>query len=74
METPVRGVRQASVLNLRNTVAEVIPHYPDNQFTNDCEVVSLICRPRFIPKKIPDTHFCYILSQPQGRSAAGRIS
>jgi hypothetical protein len=27
----------------------------------------------FTPRKIPGTHFCYRLSQPQGNSAAGRI-
>jgi len=25
-------------------------------------------------QNIPDTHFCYTLSQPQGHSAAGRIT
>jgi len=27
----------------------------------------------YSPGNIPDTHFCYRLSQPQGYSAAGRI-
>jgi hypothetical protein len=30
-------------------------------------------RPPFNLRKIPGTHFCYRLSQPQGHSAAGRI-
>jgi hypothetical protein len=30
-------------------------------------------RPPFIPRKIPDNHFCYRLSRPKGHSAAGRI-
>jgi hypothetical protein len=29
--------------------------------------------PPLPPRKIPDTHFCYRLSRPQGHSAAGRI-
>jgi hypothetical protein len=27
----------------------------------------------YLPGNIPGTHFCYKMSQPQGRSAAGRI-
>jgi hypothetical protein len=30
-------------------------------------------QPPFTPRKIPGTHFCYRLSQLQGRSVAGRI-
>jgi hypothetical protein len=37
------------------------------------EVVSLMRRPPFTPRKIPGTHFCQGLSRPQGRSAAGMI-
>jgi hypothetical protein len=45
----------------------------DNRPTDGSEVVSLTCRPPFTLRKIPDTHFCWRQSQPQGYSAAGRI-
>ena len=37
------------------------------------KVVSLMHQPPLPPGNIPGTHFCYRLSRPQGRSAAGRI-
>ena len=37
------------------------------------KVVSLTHRPPLAPGNIPDTHFCYRLSQLQGHRAAGRI-
>jgi hypothetical protein len=37
------------------------------------KVVSPTHRPPLPPGIIPDTHFCYRLSQPQGHSAAGKI-
>jgi hypothetical protein len=49
------------------------PHFLDNPLTGDGEVVSLKQRPPFILLKIPGTHFCQRLSQPQGHSAAERI-
>jgi hypothetical protein len=49
------------------------PHFLDDQFTDGSERVSLMQPPPFTPRKIPGTHFCYSLSQPQGHSAAGRI-
>jgi hypothetical protein len=33
-------------------------HFLDNRLTDDGEVVSLIRRPPFIPRKIPGTHLC----------------
>ena len=39
---------------------------------NGSKVVSLTHRPPLPPGKIPGTHFCYSLSQPQGHSAIGR--
>jgi hypothetical protein len=33
-------------------------HFLDNQLTDGDEVVSLMCRPPFTPRKIPGTHFC----------------
>jgi hypothetical protein len=47
-----------------------LSRFLDNKFTDGGEVVS---RPPFAPRKIPGTHFCYRLSEPQGHSAAGRI-
>jgi hypothetical protein len=41
--------------------------------TDGGEVDSLMRRQPFTPRKIPGTHFCYRLSQPQGHSAAGRV-
>jgi hypothetical protein len=58
------GVREQKGLN--TTVL-------DNRLTDGGEVVSLTRLPPFTPRKIPDTHFYYRLSQPQGQSAAGRI-
>jgi hypothetical protein len=34
------------------------PHFVDNQLTDDCEVVSLMCWLLFTSRKIPGTHFC----------------
>jgi hypothetical protein len=49
------------------------PHFLDDRLTDSGEAVSLTRRQPFIPRKIPDTHFCYRLSRPQGHSAAERI-
>jgi hypothetical protein len=38
------------------------------------KVVSPTHRPPLPPGNIPDTHFCYRLSRPQGNSATGRIT
>jgi hypothetical protein len=38
-----------------------LPHFPDNQLTDDDdddEVLSLMHRPPFTPRKIPGTDFC----------------
>jgi hypothetical protein len=35
-----------------------LPHFLENRLTDGGEVVSLIRRPPFTPRKIPDTHFC----------------
>jgi hypothetical protein len=50
-----------------------LPHVLDNRLTDGCEVVSLMRRPPFTPRKIPGIHFCLRLSRPQGYIAAGRI-
>jgi hypothetical protein len=50
-----------------------VPHFIDNALTDGDEDVGLTRRPPFTPRKIPDTHFCQMLSRPQGHSAAGRI-
>jgi hypothetical protein len=44
-----------------------------NQQTDGSEVVSLIHMPCFTSMKIPATHFCSRLGQPQSHSVAGRI-
>jgi hypothetical protein len=49
------------------------PHSLDNQLTDGSEVVGFMHWPPFTPRKIPGTHFCYRLSQPQGHIVAGRI-
>jgi hypothetical protein len=52
-----------------------LPHFLDNQQTDDGEVVSLTCwsARHPTPRKIPGTHFCYRLCRPQGHIVAGRI-
>jgi hypothetical protein len=35
-----------------------LPHFLDNWLTVGSEVVSLMRRPPFTPRKIPGTHFC----------------
>jgi hypothetical protein len=50
-----------------------LPHFLDAQVTDGGEVVSLTRQLPFTPRKIPGTHFSYMLSQHQGDSAAGRI-
>jgi hypothetical protein len=35
-----------------------LPHFLDNRLTDRGEVVSLMRRPPFTPRKIPGTHFC----------------
>jgi hypothetical protein len=47
-----------------------LPHFLDNQLTDYGEVVSLTRLPPITPRKIPGTHFCQRLSQPQGHTAA----
>jgi hypothetical protein len=49
-----------------------LPHFLDNRLTDGVEVVSLTRQLPFTLRKIPGTHFCYMMSQPQGHSAAGR--
>jgi hypothetical protein len=49
-----------------------LPHFVYNQLT-DGEVVRLTHLQPFTPRKMPGTHFCWRLSQPQGHSAARRI-
>jgi hypothetical protein len=49
------------------------PHFLDSRLTDGREVVSLMRRSSFTPKKIPGTHFCYSLSRSQGHTAAERI-
>jgi hypothetical protein len=50
------------------------PHFLDNRLTGGGEAVSLTRRRAALyPRMIPGTRFCQGLSQPQGRSAAGRI-
>jgi hypothetical protein len=50
-----------------------LPHFLDNLLTDGGEVVRITRRLSFTPRKIHGTHFCQILSRPQGHSAAGRI-
>jgi hypothetical protein len=45
------------------------PNFVDNRLRDGEPYASSALNPR----KIPGTHFCYRLSQPQGHSAAGRI-
>jgi hypothetical protein len=49
------------------------PTFSDIPLTDGGKVVSPTRRPLFTPRKVPDTHFCYRLSRPQGHSAVGRI-
>jgi hypothetical protein len=53
--------------------ASRLSHFLDSWLTDGGQVVSLMLRPPFTPRKIPDTHFCYKLSRPQRHSTAGRI-
>jgi hypothetical protein len=48
-------------------------HLLGNRFADGFEVVSVMRRPLFTPRKIPDTYFCWRLSRPQAQIAAGRI-
>jgi hypothetical protein len=50
-----------------------LPHFLENRLTDGDEIVRLQRRPPFTPRKIPGTHLCWRLSQPQGHSEAGRI-
>jgi hypothetical protein len=50
-----------------------LPHFLDNRLTKGGEDVKFTRRPPFTPGKITGTHFCYMLSRPQGHSAIGRI-
>jgi hypothetical protein len=56
-------------------VTSRLPHFLYNRLTDNGEVVSLMRRAPFPPRKISGTHFCYRLtvSGPQSHSAAGRI-
>jgi hypothetical protein len=45
-----------------------LPHLLDTPPTDGSEAVSLMHQQLFTPRKIPGTHFCYRLSQPQGHS------
>ena len=49
--------------------------FPDYMTTaqDGGKVVSLTHRPPLPPGNAPGTHFCWMLSPPQGRSAIGRI-
>ena len=56
-----------------------VPGYWDSQISSQSaheggKVISPTHRPPLSPENIPGTHFCYRLSQPQGHSAAGRMS
>jgi hypothetical protein len=52
----------------------VVRHWWSHSWLTDgSEVVSLMRRLPFNPRKIPGTHFCYGLSQPLGHWEAGRI-
>jgi hypothetical protein len=46
------------------------PHFIFSRLKNGNDV-SLTRQPLFTSRKIPDTHFCWMLSRPQGLSAAG---
>jgi hypothetical protein len=46
-------------------------HPTFSRLTHGGEVVSFVHQPSFTPRKIPGTHFCQRLSQPQGHSAVG---
>jgi hypothetical protein len=50
-----------------------LPHFLFNRPTDGGKFVSLKRRAPFTLKKNLGTHFCYMLSRPQGHSAAGRI-
>jgi hypothetical protein len=49
------------------------PTFSDIRLTDGGKVVSPKLGPLFTPRKIPGTHFCWRLTQPQGHSATGRI-
>jgi hypothetical protein len=51
----------------------VLPHSLDNRLTDGCKVLNLTQRPRFTSRKIPDSHFCSILSRFQGHIATRKI-
>jgi hypothetical protein len=50
-----------------------LPHFLDSWLTDGSEVVSLIHRQHFTPRKIPGTHYCQRLHKPQGHSAYEKI-
>ena len=50
-----------------------VPRYQDNRHMNVLRLSALSTGRLYLPGNIPDTHFCYVLSQPQGHSATGRI-
>jgi hypothetical protein len=50
-----------------------LPHLLDSLLTDCCHVVSLTRRQVFTRRKVPGTHFCYRMSQPQGHSGTGKI-
>jgi hypothetical protein len=41
-----------------------LPHFLDNRLTDGGDVVSIMRRPRFIPRKMCAAHFCQRLSRP----------
>jgi hypothetical protein len=50
-----------------------LPHLLDNWLTDGGDVISLMRRPPFIPRKILGTHFYQMLSRSHGHSAVERI-
>ena len=49
------------------------PKFQDNRHVNVVRSSALRTGHFYSPGNIPGTHFCWMLSQPQGQSAAGRI-
>jgi hypothetical protein len=52
----------------------LLPYSVDNWLKDGSEVVSLMYRLPFMPRKVLGTNLCQRLSQSQGHNAAGRIS
>jgi hypothetical protein len=51
-----------------------LPQFLDNRLTDGGEFVSLTHRPRFTPRKIAGTHFCYRMSRLPAYSALHYIT